>query len=670
MTDLQIGDAFTFEAMSPVSIKSDSPISATKSSGANMKPSNSSGKIFEYDWSDFVLPFNEITLVKLEKLRSDLHVYMSDGNNNNSRDNNVFSEISLGISGIEILLSVLDRSGTNIFEEQLNMLASENLDTALQNDVDGAGKVSSALTKDNILTVAIRLQELCDQRLEILQQVNMNNDAELSRIINDGEDGDESFMTMDNTRLSMSYNNDRGLENDILIEDLEMNGSIRSANVSINKNNNDKNNKSIDDDIKNKSSLVTVIGADNHAPAQYPLPGQWESRHYRRNSLDAIKAKARNAWVGLNMAQHRHHIDQYLGTCDGIPMARWAGSLRDNAKYANRVKGIKPMRFSTALGSDGRSLTSSRLSKNNATGETIVRATVSSNDIKSACKEMLYNPDLKTKEIEKKLRKRKEQINRILKDAENTKIDSGKYKYPKPGQTKSKFYKKNSIDAKRAHQRPYVGMNMNDVRMHIAPGHGDGKAASHWVGSLRSDANGANGGNNSIDNIFDNKNSNTSQNGDVQSSEATTRNNNNNSVEDENGMKESKSNSTSSKYIGGKTSALMSGVPHSMRRYRVDVTNGVTSSPSKAYMILANALATPLINEHASKFRFRDDTPYTASRLHIKATDKIIKEKEIEKRNRRNAYGDKAAARFRKMKEEKKARKLRQKRKGSPKVGN
>ena len=94
MTDLQIGDAFTFEAMSPVSIKSDSPISATKSSGANMKPSNSSGKIFEYDWNDFVLPFNEITLVKLEKLRSDLRVYMSDGNNNNSRDNNFLQESS------------------------------------------------------------------------------------------------------------------------------------------------------------------------------------------------------------------------------------------------------------------------------------------------------------------------------------------------------------------------------------------------------------------------------------------------------------------------------------------------------------------------------------------------------------------------------------------------
>ena len=73
--------------------------------------------------------------------------------------------------------------------------------------------------------------------------------------------------------------------------------------------------------------------------------------------------KSRNAWVGMNMAQHRHHIQQYMGTCDGIPIARWAGSLRDNARYANRVKGVKPMRFSKTLGADGRSILGSRRNK-------------------------------------------------------------------------------------------------------------------------------------------------------------------------------------------------------------------------------------------------------------------------------------------------------------------
>ena len=124
----------------------------------------------------------------------------------------------------------------------------------------------------------------------------------------------------------------------------------------------------------------------------------------------------------------------------------------------------------------------------------------------------------------------------------------------------------------------------------------------------------------------------------------------------------SKSNSINgSQYVGDKTSALMSGVPQSMRRYKVNLTNGVTSSPSKAYILLANALATPLINEHASKFRFRDDTPHTAARLHIKATDKKIKKKETERRNRRNAYGDQAAARFKKMKEERERRRIKKK---------
>ena len=111
---------------------------------------------------------------------------------------------------------------------------------------------------------------------------------------------------------------------------------------------------------------------------------------------------------------------------------------------------------------------------------------------------------------------------------------------------------------------------------------------------------------------------------------------------------------SSSQYIGNKTAALMSGVPQSMRRYKINLTNGLTSSPSKAYNLLANALATPLLNEHAMKFRFRDDTPYTSTRLHIKASDEKFKKREIKTRRRRNMYGEQAAARFKKLKEKKK----------------
>ena len=77
-------------------------------------------------------------------------------------------ELSLAVTGIEILLSVLERCGTKVFFDQLNTLASEITDTALINDIDGAGKISLALTRDNIMDTAIRLQELCDDRLKTL----------------------------------------------------------------------------------------------------------------------------------------------------------------------------------------------------------------------------------------------------------------------------------------------------------------------------------------------------------------------------------------------------------------------------------------------------------------------------------------------------------------------
>ena len=54
------------------------------------------------------------------------------------------------------------------------------------------------------------------------------------------------------------------------------------------------------------------------------------------------------------------------------------------------------------------------------------------------------------------------------------------------------------------------------------------------------------------------------------------------------------------------------------------------------------------------KFRFRDDTPYTSTRLHIKASDEKFKKREIKTRRRRNMYGEQAAARFKKLKEKKK----------------
>ena len=102
------------------------------------------------------------------------------------------------------------------------------------------------------------------------------------------------------------------------------------------------------------------------------------------------------------MAQHRHHIQQYMGTCDGIPIARWAGSLRDNARYANRVKGVKPMRFSKTLGADGRSISGSRRNKGVPSETKKAFTDTSVNDLKSAYSEMINDPDIDTKAIEKK----------------------------------------------------------------------------------------------------------------------------------------------------------------------------------------------------------------------------------------------------------------------------
>ena len=238
----QIDDAFTFDAMSPVQIENGSPLSANlgnnnnNNNGKQHSPirdgvDDNHTKLITYNWENFVIPFNEIDLNNLEQLRHDLLLCMDN-------DGGFNSEISLGMTGVEILLSVLERSGKNIFSEQINILASENVDIALHNDIEGAGKLSSALTKDTVLTTAMQLQELCDKRLGELQQVNIDNNAELSRIINGEEDIEEdSFLMMENVNGSMSYSNSH-VENDISVEDLERNQSTASANMISMDNNN------------------------------------------------------------------------------------------------------------------------------------------------------------------------------------------------------------------------------------------------------------------------------------------------------------------------------------------------------------------------------------------------------------------------------------------------
>ena len=104
-------------------------------------------------------------------------------------------ELSLAVTGIEILLSVLERCGTKVFFDQLNTLASEITDTALINDIDGAGKISLALTRDNIMDTAIRLQELCDDRLKTIGTFSADNTF-LGETKKDDRVAEDSFTFM------------------------------------------------------------------------------------------------------------------------------------------------------------------------------------------------------------------------------------------------------------------------------------------------------------------------------------------------------------------------------------------------------------------------------------------------------------------------------------------
>ena len=104
----------------------------------------------------------------------------------------------------------------------------------------------------------------------------------------------------------------------------------------------------------------------------------------------------------------------------------------------------------------------------------------------------------------------------------------------------------------------------------------------------------------------------------------------------------------------------MTGVPIGMRRYKVNLAlnSNRLYSPGKAYLRLASKLATPLINEHVSKFKLRDNSSHSKARLHVsKVNDAKTKRAELDRRNRRRAYGDTAAARFK----EEKAKRLKRK---------
>ena len=135
-----VDDAFRFDAMSPVKSEDGTtsvPPELHEDQKQGQTVENANGSQRRYSCNNFLIPFNEISLNSLETLRTDLTIDLR-----NSTDE---VELSLAVTGIEILLSVLERCGTKVFFDQLNTLASEMTDTALINDIDGAGKIPLAL---------------------------------------------------------------------------------------------------------------------------------------------------------------------------------------------------------------------------------------------------------------------------------------------------------------------------------------------------------------------------------------------------------------------------------------------------------------------------------------------------------------------------------------------
>ena len=258
--------------------------------------------------------------------------------------------------------------------------------------------------------------------------------------------------------------------------------------------------------------------------------------------------------------------------------------------------------------------------------------------------------------------------------------------YPLPGQPNSKYHRNQGNDKARALARPYVGMNMNHMRRHIATGHGDGRAASNWIGSLRSKAKGADGGYRQYAERMEEQKGKEESGSQERLFARTT-------MEEEGAGGESHKESNSSsqrdidmdtkvqskrtemvqprrqkitrrraggkgargetKYVGNKTQAQMDGVPVSMRWEKPNVHGNTT----RGYLRMKEKLYRGSINEMFQKFSLsgrgrRSDTGATTAVAWTNSSNnaKNVKEEAIEKRRRRMQYGDRMAVRFKKKK--------------------
>lgn len=259
------------------------------------------------------------------------------------------------------------------------------------------------------------------------------------------------------------------------------------------------------------------------------------SPHHRVVSEDKKQALERD-YIGLDTAVHRQNLEMYRGTGDYLPMAKWLGSLRNNSEYRRHLEGAPPgvaeasgvrmvqppMHYTNAssvvrhghfpgeVGGGGPSSSGDLFSSSSgdpAAYEEVARNFLNGSGVDENGEgdgedgdgdvgSVIHRGRQRARELREERAARVRRAQSAIADC-GGKIGSDHHEpslYPLPGQHVSKYHCMTGNDKARALARPYVGMNMNQMRRHIATGNGDGRAASNWIGSLRSSAKGADGG--------------------------------------------------------------------------------------------------------------------------------------------------------------------------------
>ena len=363
---------------------------------------------------------------------------------------------------------------------------------------------------------------------------------------------------------------------------------------------------------------------------------------------------------GRDSMSHREHADE--------------GNLANSTQTRNRISRIVEAQMESikqetmALSQDDNSLQGpdpegDPLSTDPRAPPSISRVGISYGDVaqKRIFKEVKIDDQAKAKLRARAARRRRAQL-AIIDCGGKIGIDHHEPSlYPLPGQSVSKYHHGRGRDKARALARPYVGMNMNVMRRHIAIGHGDGRAASNWIGSLRSrpcGADGAYGKSGSGLQLLKEREEEAQRKTTFQAAPSSLRDAGSETktaggkgdgetkvivrVEEKSLVSSSGAvpSSVKTKYQGNKTQAQMDGVPVGMRW-----TKPTKAEKTDGYLKLKKKLYRGTFREVSQKWRLRQDTPDTGTRM--STNENLARRKEeVSRRSRRQAYGDAAAKRF------------------------